>query len=209
MGLKAPVTGTETREIPPEGNYLAVCNGVYMLGTQPGFNDGDPHVQVMLTFELHKRRGPVIDSAGKPMETSAIMNHVFSIKSTLCQYAGALRGKDYTEGELKVIKKDGGFDPETLLGLSCRLSITHKKTGDKTRDKVDSVSRLDPEDDKPPISRTDQTYWDWTVGRECPRRIAYFWERAQENPDLDSEPVGAASDVSRSAPIVDGDDTPY
>ncbi len=186
MGMKAPVTGGADgapREIPPEGNYLAVCNGVYMLGTQPGYQGGDPHLQLLLSFELHKRKGPVRDSQERVFTADTIMNFTFNIKSTLVKYAGALRGKAYEEDEMEAIKAAGGFDAETLLGLPCRLAIKHEKSGEKIRDKIESVSRLDPDDDKAPVGETDEVYWDWTLGEDCPKRIAYFWARALENPE--------------------------
>lgn len=214
MGMKAPVTGKGdyTREMPPAGNYLAVCNGVYMLGTQPGYNGGDAKLQVMLSFELHKRRGPVLDSQGRIFEASAIMNFAANEKSTLMDYAGALRGQAYTEDELKRMKEDGGFDAETLLGLACRLEIEHKPKADGTlKDKIKSVSRLDPDDDQAPKSYGDEVYWDWTVGRECPKRIAYFWDRAAENPEKGGNAQRAASFAGAGAlssgPV--DDDTPF
>jgi hypothetical protein len=193
MGMKAPVTGNgdaAPREIPPEGNYLAVCNGVFMLGTQPGMQGGDPRLQVMLSFELHKRKGPATDSQGRVFTTDAIMNFTFNIKSTLVRYAGALRGQAFTEEELEREKAEGGFDVEKLLGASCRLTVKHEKKADgSTREKIESVSRLDPEDDTPPKGETDEVYWDWTTGAEPPRRISYFWDRAAENPNRKKEPM--------------------
>ena len=193
MGMKAPVTGTDgpPREIPPEGNYLAVCNGVYLLGTQPGYQGGDPHLQVLLSFELHKRKGPVRDSQERVFTADAIMNFTFNVKSTLTAYAGALRGRAYEEEELEAIKTAGGFDAESLLGKSCRLAIKHDKKGDKVRDKIESVSRLDPDDDKAPVGETDEIYWDWTMDDVCPKRITYFWDRAAENPSKKAEPAAA------------------
>ncbi len=212
MGIKAPVTGNgdgNPREVPPEGNYLARCNGVYMLGTQPGYQGGDARLQVMLTFELHKRKGPVRDSQGRVFEANAIMNHTFNIKSTLTEYAGALRGGAYTEGELANMKEEGGFDPESLIGLCCRLSIEHRKNAEgKVKDKIKSVSRLDPDDDTPPVGETDEVYWDWTTGVEAPKRIEYFWKRAAENPQRESQPVGAAVGAP-SFGKVDDDDIPF
>jgi hypothetical protein len=185
MGLRAPVTGSgdgPPRELPPPGSYLAVCNGAYMLGTQPGYQGGEAKLQLMLSFELHKRKGPMRDSQGRVMEATAIMNHTANIKSTLIDYAGALRGRSYTEDELKTVSAEGGFDPEELLGLSCRLEIEHvKKLDGGIRDKIATIGKLDPEDDVPPTPETDEVYWDWTLGEECPRRISYFWDRALEN----------------------------
>lgn len=205
MGMKAPVTGGADgapRELPPEGNYLAVCNGVYMLGTQPGYQGGEPHLQLLLSFELHKRKGPVRDTQDRVFTADAIMNSTFNIKSTLVQYAGALRGKAYEEDELEAIKATGGFDVETLLGLPCRLEIIHEKKGDKVRDKIKSCSRLDPDDDKAPVGETDEVYWDWTMPGDHPKRISYFWDRAQENPNRKVEPTNGKANSPTSDKVI-------
>lgn len=185
MGFKAPVTGGGgEREMVPAGSYLGICNGVYLLGTQPGFNGESPKQQVMLSFELHKRRGPAKDSAGRIMEASAIMSFTANIKSTLIEkFAGPLRGKPYTEGELEAVKKQGGFDVESLLGLPCKLEVVHTPNmAGKVKDKIKTVSAIDKEDDVVPEMETSTTYWDWTLDVECPKRIAWFWDKALENP---------------------------
>lgn len=216
MGMKAPVTGNgdgPPREIPPAGTYLAVCNGVYMLGSQPGYQGGDANLQVMLTFQLHKRKGPVKDSQDRIMEASKIMNLTANIKSTLTDYAGALRGHPYDEDELGQLKEAGGLDPEELLGQPCRLTLIHEAKADKSiRDKIKTVAPLDVEDDTAPTVEGDEIYWDWTLGIECPKRIAWFWKRAQENPDREGEPVGAASAKSKPSdvePYIDAGDIPF
>lgn len=211
MGLKAPVTGNgeaNPRELPPEGNYLALCNGVYMLGTQPGYQGGEARQQVMLSFELHKRKGPAKDSQGRVLETNAIMNHTANIKSTLIEYAGALRGRSFTEEELEQLKDEGGFDSENLLSLPCRLEIEHaKKPNGDTKDKIKTISKLDPEDDTPPKPETDHVYWDWTKPGDPPKRIGYFWDRAPENPKRKAQPqaVGAGPSAGFTVP----EDSPF
>jgi len=189
-----------------------------MLGTQPGYKNNGPTLQMMLSFELHKKRGPVRNSNGEIYETSRIMSCVFSAggpgynKSTLTQYAGALRGKDYSDEEIEQIKDQGGFDPETLLEKSCRISITHEKsqqTG-KLKDKIASVAFLDPDDDVAPEGMTDSIYWDWTLGEDCPKRIQWFWARAKENPDREDVPRQSKPNPSAVAAVsTDPDDTPF
>jgi hypothetical protein len=169
----------------------------------------------MLSFELHKRKGPVRDTQGRVFTADAIMGNTFNIKSTLCKYASAMRGQAYTEKDLEQIKEDGGFDPESMLGGFCRLTIKHEQNKDgKTREKIDSISRLDPEDDKPPVGELDEVYWDWTQGTDVPKRIDYFWQRAAENPNRRSEPapVGVGVGAGNGAhliPAAGDDDIPY
>ena len=218
MGMRAPVTGNgdyKERELPPAGNYLAVCNGVYMLGTQPGYEGQDAKMQVMLSFELHKRKGPARDSENRVMEATRIMSFTTNIKSTLVEYAGALRGQPYSEDEVKGLARTGGIDPEDFLGKPCSLTIVHKKNlKGVVKDQIKSISSIDPEDDVPPTPETDEVYWDWTMGAECPRRIEYFWKRAAENPnkeydaDAYSQPI-KRDDAATVAAVVGDDETPF
>lgn len=211
--MRAPVTGGDggpPRELPPPGKYIGVCNGVYMLGTQPGYQGGDPKPQVMLTFELHKRRGPALDGAGRPLEASKIETFSFNPKANLVEIAGKLRGQSYAEEELAAIKALGGFDVESLLGQACWLEIEHRRKADgSTGDKISSFSSLDPEDDTPPSPVTDHVYWDWTTGSECPRRIAWFWARARENPAAEPAPAGGPALPPLPTGAVDLDSVPF
>lgn len=194
MGMKTQVTGGDGkgREMPPAGTYIAICNGVYLIGTQPGYNGGPDKPQLMLSFELHKRKGPARDTAGRILEASEIMNNVANTKSTLIEkFAGPLRGKSYTDSEMADIKKAGGFDPESLLGQACKIEIEHVVNGaGKLKDKIKSVSKIDPEDDVVPDAETDEVYWDYTLEGECPKRVAFFWARALENPDRPNQLAG-------------------
>jgi hypothetical protein len=206
MGMKAPVTGGsgEAREVAPPGKYMGICNAVFMLGTQPAFDASQaPKQKVMLGFELHKRKGPALNGAGRPYEVNAIMTNTANIKSTLIKvYASALEGSPYTEEDLEKIRAEGGFDVEELLGKCCWIDVINEKKADGTiNDKIANVSALDPEDDKAPEGLTDEVYWDWTLGVECPKRIAFFWNRAAENPDRKSEVPGAPVPISAFPPI--------
>jgi hypothetical protein len=213
MGMKAPVTGNgEGREVTPAGKYMGVCNAVFLLGTQPGYQGGTPRQQIMLGFELHKRKGPALNAAGLQYEASAIMTFTANVKSKLIEFAGALEGKPFTEEDLELIKGQGGFDPEGLLGKCCWVDVIAEKKPDGTlRDKIKGVSALDPDDDQAPEPLTDEQYWDWTQGVECPKRIAYFWDRALENPDRKGEAAtmalaGTGPSTGFRAPT--GDDLP-
>ncbi len=215
MGMKAPVTGSGDRawENPPAGSYLGACNGVYMLGTQPGYNGGDASLQVMLSFQLFKRKGPVKDSGDRIFEMSRIMNFTANIKSTLIDYAGAMRGIPYTEEELAKLQLEGGFDAETLVGLSCKLNVVHEKKGEGVKAKIKSVAPLDPEDDVAPKVDGDEIYWDWNISKQCPKRIEYFWKRAVENPDADRSGTANGkpanpSDVDKDT-VYDEQDAPF
>jgi hypothetical protein len=208
--MKAPVTGNGelAYEPVPQGKYLAMCNGVYMLGSQPGYKGAAEKPQVMLTFELHKRKGPARRSDGNILEISRIMSFTFNEKATLTEFAAALLNEHYTEARLEQIKGEGGFDPELLLGRGCWMDVIQEKGSEsgKLKNKITGVSPLDPDDDAPPAMETDDVYWDWTLGHEVPNRIAYFWDRAKENPNRKQDPEKAALPAGKPAtPDDDGD----
>jgi hypothetical protein len=202
--MKAPVTGNgeNAYEPVPPGKYLAICNGVYMLGTQPGYKGADPRPHMMLTFELHKRKGPVLRRDGEILEISRIMSFTFNEKATLTEFAAALLNEHYTEEKLEQIKADGGFDPECLLGRCAWIDVIQEKGQEsgKTKDKINNISPLDPDDDQDPAMETDEVYWDWMIGQE---RIAYFWNRAKENPNRSQEPEKVALPAGKGEPVVD------
>lgn len=208
MGMKAPVTQKmdgAAFEIPAAGKYLGACNGVYMLGTQPGYNGGPAKQQILFTFELHKRRGPAKDSVGRSLEASIICNFTANVNSKLIELAGALENRQYAEEDLLDVKQRGGFDAELLLDKVCWLDLEHeKKANGDTRVVVNSFSKLDPEDDAGLAEQvdenreTDSIYWDWTLGSEVPRRINYWWATAAENPNKQAEmaSIAGSADVA-------------
>lgn len=215
MGMRAPVTGGGDFEQAPEGKYLAVCNGIYMIGTQPGFNGADPKSQLLLNVELHKRSRPAMGAKGHILESSNIITNSFNEKSNLLIYAEAFLNTKFAEADLQRIKKEGGFDPETLLGKCAWIDLGRKESG---KDKWKSVSRLDPEDDKAPTPETDLIYWDWTLGTDVPKRVEYFWNNARENKGgnfnakQQQQPVGAGvgggNGFGKGA-AADDDDIPF
>lgn len=219
MGMKAKVTGGDgtPREIPPPGKYLGLCNGVYMLGTQPGYQGGKPKPQVLISFELHKRKGAVRDTQGQVYETGVICSFTCNVNSKLMEIAGALLDHTFTEEDLEKIQSGGGFDAEPLIGRVCWMDLIHEKKADGSpRDKIKTVSPLDGEDDNGLAdivinnAETDHVYWDWTLGQEAPKRIKYFWDRAFENPDRESDPAKSSLPTGKFAVAqTSTDDSPF
>lgn len=215
MGMKAPVTKKGEGagfELTPAGKYLGVCNGVYMLGTQPGYQGGPAKQQVLFTFELHKRKGPAKGASGYPFDASITCTFTANVNSKMIELAGALENRQYTDEDLAEVKDLGGFDPETLLDKVCWLDIQHKKNlkGD-TKAVVNTFSALDRDDDAGLAEQvnenreTDSVYWDWTLGTEAPRRIGYWWEQADENPKNAGRLVEAAASANPSKVLPNGD----
>jgi hypothetical protein len=216
MGMKAAVTKKGEGagfEIPPAGKYLGICNGVYVLGTQPGYQGGAAKQQVLFTFELHKRKGPAKDSAGRAFDASLTCTFTANTNSKMIELAGALEGRQYTDEDLAEVKEAGGFDPEALLDKVCWLDIQRgKKQNGDPKAVINTFSALDPTDDEGLAEQanenreTDSVYWDWTLGTEAPRRINYWWVQAAENPKNEGQyaTVAGAANV-RPTPEDDAD----
>ncbi len=198
MGLIAPVTGTGGKDFekPAAGTYTGICNGVYNCGRQEGYKGKPPVQKLLLTFELHKRKGPSLDKSGRIFECSDVVSNTANIKSTLIErYAGPMRGKSYTEEELKALQdRSGGFDPENLLGGCVKITLAlGEKSGNPY---VETVAALDPEDDNIPDQVTSEVYWDFTMAGETPKRCAWLWEKSLDNPKVRDAAKNAASAVA-------------
>lgn len=170
MGLKAQSTG-EPRELIPcltsDGKtitYLAVVVGVYDLGTQSGGQYGPNH-QILVTFELHRKRGPAKDKAGRVFLISNFYNLSFGEGSNLRKDVEKILGRKFTDAEAK-----DGFDVETLLGKACRLQIEHKTKDGKTRAIIGGLMSLD-EDDPTPETESDEVYYEIDSSRTVPDSI--------------------------------------
>ncbi len=180
MGMRAPVTGGADFEKPQPGTYTGVCNGVYVCGKQEGYQGGRPQQKVLLTFELHKRRGPAVDKRGNIFECSTTVTNVTNVKSALInRFAGPMRGNAYTDAEIKAMAAAGGYDPENLLGQPIKIVLAAGKTGAPF---IQSTAPLDPEEDEVPEQVTSDVYWDYAMAGEVPRRCAWLWAKSLDNP---------------------------
>lgn len=204
MGQKAEAKTGEGKDFKPapSGPALAVIVDVLCVGTQPGYQGGAPKQQVLIGFELHKRKGVIRDDDGNPVISYAKMNLTFADKATLTKLSAACRGGvAYTEDEIVAIRDSGGFDVEELLGKTCRVSVKHKESvkEGKTviRDSAEGFAALDAEDDTPPVPVSPLRYWDWTLGEPIPRRpglVAYLFKQSPEaaTVNLEVEEANAA-----------------
>lgn len=147
MPLKVQQTGTQ-REPVPAGNYFAVCIGVYDIGTQPSGNPQYPdRAQVVLQFELHKKKGVCRDKEGRALLMSAFMAQSFGksnsgVKSKLRQCVEGITGKTFSDEEAKE-----GYPLDELVGVGCRIKVAHETTdGGGTRDFIETFMPLDEDD---------------------------------------------------------------
>jgi hypothetical protein len=178
MALKAEKG--EGRKLVPPGNYLGIVTRIYDLGTQTGGLYGPDH-QMIVVFELHKRRGPVRDAEGRPVTISGFYSLRLGVKkpSPLRLLLEALTGR-------KIDEKSFGVD-DSLLERACRLTIAHEDKGGTMRDVISAITPLDDDDDAP---RTESD--------------TFFYEIGPDRSIPDQVPDWAAKMVRRSKEFADG-----
>jgi hypothetical protein len=216
MGLKAKDGGGEPRELVPAGSYFGVVCGVYDIGTQAGGQYG-PKRQMVVTWELHKRKGPARNAAGNILTISNFYSLSFGSKSNLRKDVEAMNGSAFADGS--------EYDVEEMLGKACRLQVVHEKKADGSpRDAIGSFMPLD-DDDTPPRGELDERYFEVTdhvvrhndVPDWVPSWIAKRVRESAEMGGSKGTPAASASAAPangrRTAPVpvgpavADGDDS--
>lgn len=112
-------------EQPPLGPHFARCIKIIDIGTQTGEYQGKKTVrrQNILTWELPN----ALMESGKPFTvskfyTANIANEKANLRKDVVAWRG---GKDLSPEEID------NFDPKSLLGQPCQVSITKKDGSDK------------------------------------------------------------------------------
>lgn len=118
MGLKVSDKGGDYTPA-PEGTHLAVCTGMFDIGTQTSPLYGTTKYEVILRWELCEER----TQDDRPLIISAFYTASLSPKANLRRDLDAWRGKKFTAEELKE------FDLKSILGAPCMLSVTHNENG--------------------------------------------------------------------------------
>ena len=200
MGLKAKDSGPgEPHELVPAGNYLGRIFGVYDIGTQAG-GIYDPKHQIIISWELHKRKGPARNGAGQTLTISKFYTLSFHEKSTLRKDVEALLGQSFDDGS--------EFDVESLLGVSCRLQVVHgKKQNGDPRDAIGALMPLD-EDDSTPTPDLDDVYFEIRPDHAIPDGVPkWVQKKISESLEYGGKKDGAARPVP--AGVADDGDIPY
>lgn len=122
MGMKLSVGGGEAEyEVPPVGTHKAICYRVVDAGTAEEEYQGEKknRHQIYLFWELPECKM----SDGRPMGVMTGYTASLNEKSKLYRDVTAWINRSFTQAE-----KDG-FDPSTLCGKGCKVSIEHTATG--------------------------------------------------------------------------------
>ena len=99
----------------PEGLHLAVCVGLYDVGTIHSEMFGRDSRKCILQFEFPEL--PPLESGPRIMSRQFTMS--LNAKAKLRAFLETWRGRKFTEQEL------AGFDLEKLLGAPCQLQVMH------------------------------------------------------------------------------------
>lgn len=181
MAIKAT---TNSRKLVPAGNYLVAIVGIYDLGTQPSRDAtmGPAH-QVMITFELHKRKGICRDDDNRPLlytrryALRTGVNKQSKQPSALRQLIEAAIGKGLTADQAK------DYDVTQLIDLELRISIG--LTEDKSSDMISAYSPIDEDDPQLEVETSSFVYEldpGGDIPKEVPDWIATVIRQCQEWP---------------------------
>jgi hypothetical protein len=132
-----------------QGTHLAICYMVVDLGKQRDEYQGQVRVQhqIHVRWELPNERVEWDDKDNIHREGPATIGAFYTLslheKSNLRGHLEAWRGRAFTAEEL------AGFDVSKLLGVPCMVTVTHKVSNGRIRDRVASVSGVPKGMEKP------------------------------------------------------------
>lgn len=169
-------------EKPKPGKYIGVLVGFAYVGTQPG-GQFAARPKVALRWELHKRRGPSVDSQG-------------NIHTIVNSYSATIRGENSTlrkvlEAHGITIPEGGSTDSRDWLGHAAWLDLEESK--DSRWVNVASVSRLDPDDDPQPTNTLHLEEWEPDCGKAPPSWCNWLVARSSDLAHLATKKPAAAA----------------
>ena len=134
------VRSTPSFELIPSGVHLAVCTGVFDLGTQHNAKFNTDGRKVLLTWEIPECRGKFERDGTMqelPLQISRTYTLTLNEKGNLHRDLTAWRGKPFTEQERS------SFDLFNVLGAPCQLQIVHNESAEgRTYANVSAVMAL-------------------------------------------------------------------
>jgi hypothetical protein len=184
-------------EKPKPGKYIGLLVGFAYVGTQPGGQYG-PKPKVMLRWELHKRKGPSLDSQGFVHTLTQTFGATVKGEGSLLRKALEAHGVAIPEG--------ASTDSNQWLGHAAWLDV--EWSDDEKYANIKGISRLDPDEDELPPKQLHFEHWEGEADKAPPSwagwAIAKSTDLAQLAPKRDPKPqangapvgagVGAASD---------------
>ena len=128
----------DSYEKPAPGTYTGVLQGFAGCGTHAdGFNKGKTKKRCMLRWELHKRRGPSVDSQGRI--------HTVTLAFTASMHEKA-KLRQIVEAHIGVLRNDDRTSSEQWLGKPVKLTLRDSDDGKYAN--VFSASPFDAEEEE-------------------------------------------------------------
>ena len=144
-----------------EGVHLAVCIGVWDLGTQHSkVFDKEIH-QVLIMWEIPHER-ITIDNKSLPMAISKRYTLSLNEKASLRKDLESWRGKAFPAETLKE-----GFDLKKILGKTCQIQIIHNENNGKTYANIAGIMAL-PKGTEPLESENPLRFYSMADSKEVP-----------------------------------------
>jgi hypothetical protein len=134
MGLIAKDKGGGDFTPIPEDLHLAVCYGIWDIGTQFSEKFGKATRKVVIVWELPHCRG---EFDGKNLPRAISKRYTVSLhkKAELRKDLESWRGKKFTDEELK------GFDLKKLIGVPCQIQVLHSTADGKTYANIAAITK--------------------------------------------------------------------
>jgi hypothetical protein len=193
-------------EKPKPGKYLGILVGFAYVGTHGGGQFG-PKAKVMLRWELHKRKGPSLDSKNFIHTVTANFGATVRGDNSLLRKCLEAHGIALPEG--------AGTDSHDWLGHGAWLDLDESADGKWIN--VAGVSRLDPEDDELPPKQLHFEHWEpddgtppppwanWAVARSTDLAHLAIEKQSKGSPPAAN---GAPAPAAVGASVTD-DDIPF
>jgi len=134
MGLIARDKGGGDFTPIPEDLHLAICYGIWDIGTQFSEKYGKSIHKVVIVWEIPGCRG-IFDGKDLPRAISKRYTISLHKKADLRKDLESWRGKKFSDEELK------GFDIKKLLGVPCQIQVLHSKVDDKIYANIAAITK--------------------------------------------------------------------
>jgi hypothetical protein len=138
MGLTAKDKGGGDYTPIPEDLHLAICYGIWDIGTQFSEKYGKTIHKVIIVWEIPGCRGEFEqDGVKKNLPRAISKRYTLSLhkKADMRKDLESWRGRKFTDDELK------GFDIKKLLGVPCQIQILHAKVDDKVYANIAAITK--------------------------------------------------------------------
>lgn len=183
MGLTAKKPEGSDFPILSEGVKIAVCFGLFDIGTQFSEKWKKDTRQVIIVWEIPEERITINDE-DLPRAVSNKYTNSLHEKAQLRKHLEAWRGRAFTAMELE------GFDMKNILGKACQLQIIHNKKDDKVYANISAIMAL-PRGMTPPEAENPLKFFSFEdssdIPENTPKWIADLIKQSKEYKEIHGE----------------------